>query len=196
MPPPAETALRRPVSVYASKELFEPLGMSISSYLWQDRYEKLAAAGHDPRGRLKTKRFLFRRANAGYSLYCTPYEYARFLVEILKTDRSAATLRAVSRRDRTAGLVSRIGVSGDKGPAGRREGLYPSPGCVPAEPGSVSPDPTSGPESVLHQHPPSDTRVMPEKIPGVWGLALTLDETAREVSPHHTNSDTQLSQTG
>ena len=53
---------------------------------------------------------------------------------------------------------------------------YPSPGCVPAEPGSVLPDTLKLPESVLQQHPPSDTRVMPKKIPGVWGLAPTSEE--------------------
>jgi CubicO group peptidase (beta-lactamase class C family) len=63
--------------------------MAISSYQWQDRYEQLAAAGHDAEGRVKTKRSLFRRANAGYSLYCTAHEYAKFVVEMLKTDRSA-----------------------------------------------------------------------------------------------------------
>lgn len=66
-----------------------PGGSRISSYVWQDRYGKLAAAGHDQNGRTKTNRSLFRRANAGYSLYCTPYEYAQFIVEIIKTDRSA-----------------------------------------------------------------------------------------------------------
>ena len=43
---------------------------------------------------------------------------------------------------------------------------YPLDGCVPAEPSSVSPDTTTIPqESSLN------TRVMPEKIPGVRGLA-------------------------
>jgi len=53
---------------------------------------------------------------------------------------------------------------------------YPSSGCVPAEPGSISPDALSLADSVLHQHPPSDTRAIPEKIPGVWGLAPTSKE--------------------
>jgi len=73
---------------------------------------------------------------------------------------------------------------------------YPLPGCVPAEPDSVSPDATSLPESVFHQHPPSDTRAMPQKIPGVGGLAPTLENTAREASPQYTNSDKQVSHTG
>ncbi|QDT04485.1 Integrase core domain protein [Rubripirellula lacrimiformis] len=43
---------------------------------------------------------------------------------------------------------------------------YPLDGCVPAEPSSVSPD-----ESTLPPKTPLNTRAMPEKIPGVRGLA-------------------------
>ena len=78
-----------PFEEYVANRLFGPLGMTASSYVWRDRYEELAAAGHDGEGRVKSKRPLYRRANAGYSLYCTPYEYAIFLVEILKKDRTA-----------------------------------------------------------------------------------------------------------
>ena len=78
-----------PFEDYVESELFEPLGITLSSYVWQDRYEELAAAGHDPQGQVKPKRPLYRQANAGYSLYCTAYEYAKYLVEILKEDRSA-----------------------------------------------------------------------------------------------------------
>ncbi|MHC4180481.1 MAG: serine hydrolase domain-containing protein [Planctomycetota bacterium] len=79
-----------PFEEYIKDELFEPLKITISSYVWRDCYEKLAAAGHDSQGQVKPKRRLYRRANAGYSLYCTPHEYAKFLVEILKEDRTAA----------------------------------------------------------------------------------------------------------
>jgi putative transposase len=43
---------------------------------------------------------------------------------------------------------------------------YPSVGCVPAEPTSVSPDQRS-----IQSKIPLNTRAMPEKIPGVRGLA-------------------------
>ena len=79
-----------PLKEYAERELFEPLGISISSYVWEDRFVELAAAGHDSKGQLKHDRSLFRKANAGYTLYCTPNEYAKFLVEIVNRDRSAA----------------------------------------------------------------------------------------------------------
>jgi putative transposase len=73
---------------------------------------------------------------------------------------------------------------------------YPSPGCVPAEPDSVSPDSLMISQSTPLQHPPSDTRLMPQKIPGVWGLAPTSTKTAREASPHYTNSHKQVSHRG
>ncbi len=47
---------------------------------------------------------------------------------------------------------------------------YPSASCVPAEPASVSPDESNDNPSTRSQQP-LNTRVMPEKIPGVWGLA-------------------------
>ena len=78
-----------PFEEYVETELFQPLGITISSYVWQDRFERLAAAGHDANGDVKPDRPLYRQANAGYSLYCTPCEYATFLVEIIKPDRSA-----------------------------------------------------------------------------------------------------------
>ena len=79
-----------PWSKYVDLELFKPLGLTISSYQWQERFDDLAAAGHDAQGQVKMGRRLFTRANAGYSLYCTPTEYAQLIVEILKKDRSAA----------------------------------------------------------------------------------------------------------
>ena len=46
---------------------------------------------------------------------------------------------------------------------------YPSSRCVPAEPDSVSPDGTEANDSTVPRQLPLDTRVMPQKIPGVWG---------------------------
>jgi len=97
--------------------------------------------------------------------------------------------------DHEKGLPATIDHQKPAAPSAHPRSGYPSPGCVPAEPDSVSPDATNLPESVLHQHPPSDTRAMPKKIPGVWGLAPTLEKTAREASPDYTNSDKQVSQT-
>ena len=48
---------------------------------------------------------------------------------------------------------------------------YPLASCVPAELASVSPGNAELNDSIETEQPPLDTRVMPKKIPGVWGLA-------------------------
>jgi putative transposase len=53
---------------------------------------------------------------------------------------------------------------------------YPSSSCVPALLDSVSPGSLMLPAAEPHENPPSDTRAMPQKIPGVWGLASALEE--------------------
>ncbi len=46
---------------------------------------------------------------------------------------------------------------------------YPSPGCVPAEPGSVSPDAANLPDSVQPQHPPPEHPSYASEKPGGVG---------------------------
>jgi len=75
---------------WMQKSLLEPLEMTDSSYVWQDeRYPRQAACGHDLKGTLKTDRPHYDRENAAFSLYTTPTDYARFLIEIMKPDRTA-----------------------------------------------------------------------------------------------------------
>ena len=63
---------------------------------------------------------------------------------------------------------------------------YPSSRCVPASLDSVSPDSMILSGTQPHEKPPSDTRVMPRKIPGAWGLAPTFEENCSqsETKPH------------
>jgi len=78
-----------PLNDMMQQMLLQPIGMSASSYAWEPRYEQLASAGHDEQGNVKTNRSLYDQANAAFSLYTTPNDYARFIVEVLKQDRSA-----------------------------------------------------------------------------------------------------------
>ncbi len=71
------------------RRVFTPLGMAQSSLTWTDAVAKAAAAGHNAEGKVPAARELFHRANSAYSLYCAPRDYARFLVELMRTDRSA-----------------------------------------------------------------------------------------------------------
>ena len=75
---------------YADKELLKPLGMILSSHIWQDRYSDIATVRHNAQGQGKSEPNRVETAVSAYSLYTTPTEYARFILEILKTDRSAA----------------------------------------------------------------------------------------------------------
>ena len=63
---------------------------------------------------------------------------------------------------------------------------YPSSSCVPAELDSVLPDTANITDSSPNRQPPSDTRAMPKKIPGAWGLAPTSkQERSRSESTLH-----------
>jgi len=76
-----------------------------------------------------------------------------------------------STTNQEKGLPTTVGSQKPDAPSAHPRFGYPSSSCVPAELDSVSPNTLNLTESVPQQHPPSDTRVMPKKIPGVWGLA-------------------------
>lgn len=69
--------------------LLWPLGMSRSSLIWQADRAANAAAGHDANGKLKENRRHYSHPNAAFTLYCTPRDYAAFVLEIMKSDRGA-----------------------------------------------------------------------------------------------------------
>jgi len=77
-----------PLEIYARRTLLRPLGLKHTSFVWTEDVEAKLAAGHDEKGAFlqKTK---YTHANAAYTLYTTAAEYAVFLTEIMKTDRSA-----------------------------------------------------------------------------------------------------------
>lgn len=74
---------------WSQRVLLKPLKMSHSSYVWRNEYSKFAAAGHNADGSVKKDRRKFDQANAAFTLYTTPVDYARFLIEVMNPDRSA-----------------------------------------------------------------------------------------------------------
>ncbi len=73
----------------AEKNLFTPLGMRNSSFVLTPHLDSLRARGHDDKGQVLPTQ-AYREANAAYTLYTTAADYALFLAEMLKLDRSAA----------------------------------------------------------------------------------------------------------
>jgi CubicO group peptidase (beta-lactamase class C family) len=73
----------------ARRSLFEPLGLRGMSYVWRKDLDARLASGHKEDGAFLSKTS-YRHPNAGYSLYASADDYARFILEILRPDRSAA----------------------------------------------------------------------------------------------------------
>jgi CubicO group peptidase (beta-lactamase class C family) len=97
-----------PLEVYAERALFGPLGLRQMSYVWTPELEPGLASGHDAGGGfLQKTRYL--HANAAYSLYTTAQDYAAFLAEIMKPDRSAA--HSLSRQSIEAMLGHQVAVN-------------------------------------------------------------------------------------
>jgi len=72
----------QPLNEVMRKEVFAPLGMASSTYVWQDEIEPQMAAGHSPNGKAMGKR-KGSEANAAASLRTTPTDYAKFVIAIL-----------------------------------------------------------------------------------------------------------------
>ncbi len=70
------------------ERLVKPLKLRNSRYVWDDRFTLRSSCGHDGNGVVKTQRSYYADANAAYSLYTSAVDYARFLVEIMREDRS------------------------------------------------------------------------------------------------------------
>ncbi len=77
-----ETVTGLPLDEFVQREVFGPLGMTASSYVWRAAYETTAAVGHDYLQQPVPMQAP-AKANAGSSLYTTVSDYARFLAEML-----------------------------------------------------------------------------------------------------------------
>ncbi|MBD3220612.1 serine hydrolase [bacterium] len=73
-----EAVTGRTLEQLARREVFEPLGMSRSSYLWRPRFAGNRATGHDRQGRPQPRRRC-PDGSAAASLHTTATDYARFL---------------------------------------------------------------------------------------------------------------------
>ncbi|UCE47084.1 MAG: serine hydrolase [Phycisphaerales bacterium] len=103
----------KPLSSFMKETLLEPIGMASSSYVWEQRYDRSASAGHDRAGEVKPNRRLYNQANAAYSLYCTADDYARFIIEVMSEDRSAE--HSLSRESIAEMLTPTTEVKGSHG---------------------------------------------------------------------------------
>jgi CubicO group peptidase (beta-lactamase class C family) len=71
-----------PLERLSQDRLFTPLGLAHSSFVWTQAIEDELASGHHEDGSFKEHTH-YRKANAGYSLYTTPSEYARLMLTVM-----------------------------------------------------------------------------------------------------------------
>ncbi len=84
-----------PLNDFMKRMVFDPLGMTSSSYLWRPDYEQRAATGHDGEGQVREK-YKPREVNTAASLHTTAADYARFMEAILNgTGLKPATRKAM-----------------------------------------------------------------------------------------------------
>ncbi|RYU82853.1 serine hydrolase domain-containing protein [Hymenobacter persicinus] len=82
--------------VLARQQVFGPLKMTNSSFVWQPRFAANAATGHDKAGK-PTEIRQFQEANAGFSLLTTAADYRRFVQALATgTGLTPATARLLT----------------------------------------------------------------------------------------------------
>jgi len=95
-----ETKTGSDLDTVSRERLIEPLKLHNTRYVWDERFLACAACGHDREGNVKPDRNFYDRANAAYSLYTSAEDYAWFVVEILRADRTAShSLSAQMRKE-------------------------------------------------------------------------------------------------
>lgn len=69
------------LSTYMQKNVFRPLKMNDSSFIWEERYIIQSASPHDRKG-MPTEKWKPTQAVASFSLHTTALDFAKFMVEV------------------------------------------------------------------------------------------------------------------
>jgi CubicO group peptidase (beta-lactamase class C family) len=78
-----EVVTGRDLEALAQEKIFQPFGMTRSSYIWQTQFETNYASPHDEFGRPRGEKIQRTKPDAAGSMVTTASDYARFLAGIL-----------------------------------------------------------------------------------------------------------------
>lgn len=67
---------------YAKENLFDKLGLTSTSFVWDEKYDEQIATGHNAEGNCNERK-KYIHSNAAFTLYTTANEYARLIIEIM-----------------------------------------------------------------------------------------------------------------
>ncbi len=85
-----------PLNVFMKRTVFDPLGMTRSSYVWEESFAANHAVPHRTDGAAMEKSFPEGSGNAAASLHTTASDFARFMVAVMKgTDLSEKSAQAM-----------------------------------------------------------------------------------------------------
>jgi CubicO group peptidase (beta-lactamase class C family) len=115
-----EETTGRDLQQLAQEKVFEPLGMSRSSYVWQAAYEDNYAVPHDEFGRPRglSRR---RRADAAGSMVTTAGDYAQFVTALLNAEGDReVTVEEMLRPQIAISSNTMFGPGSLRGPDGNR----------------------------------------------------------------------------
>ena len=79
------------LEVIAKENLFVPSGMNHSSFVWTEEIDSLISCGYDTSGKFLAKS-KYVHSNSAYTLYISAEDYAKFIIEIMKANRSGSSL--------------------------------------------------------------------------------------------------------
>ncbi|MEP3275783.1 MAG: serine hydrolase domain-containing protein [Stappiaceae bacterium] len=85
-----ETLAGKPLNQMAAEIVFQPFGMTSTSYVWNEGLGSRLALGHDSNGKQADQHHKPERGNAAWSLYSTTADYARFVEKLMREDDSVA----------------------------------------------------------------------------------------------------------
>jgi CubicO group peptidase (beta-lactamase class C family) len=112
-----------PLDQLVRRFVFEPLGMTSSSYLWQDPFEDVVSMPHGSDGAvLRKNRPTSGRGNAAASLHTTAPDYARFIMAVMNGARlrdSTAVAMLTPQIDVDSGVTWGLGIGLQDNAAGR-----------------------------------------------------------------------------
>lgn len=77
-----------PFSLYMQENVFKPLKMNDSSFIWREEYDSQSAYPHDKNGNLMEK-WKPKQAVASFSLHTTAIDFAKFMMEVFMSKNSS-----------------------------------------------------------------------------------------------------------
>ena len=84
-----EKTTNQSLEAYAKQNLFDKLGLTSTSFIWEEKFDKQIATGHNAKGECNERK-KYLHSNAAYTLYTTPNEYSKIILEILKTNNNSS----------------------------------------------------------------------------------------------------------